>query len=112
MSTLLVVGGREYADAEMLADVLDEAIGRLDAPVKIVTTSETGAADLTTAYTRERSIVCTAYALDASTVTASFQLIVDRERPDAAVVFPGDMRTAEFLRRLFYAHVDTWVVGG
>jgi hypothetical protein len=37
--------------------------------------------------------------------------VIDVYRPSLAVIFPGDMKTADLVRRLFYARIETRIVG-
>lgn len=129
---VLVTGGRGFHDYEKAKRVLDEVLGwSPTAKVRIVTGGASGADDCAVLWAKERGQDHIEYPIGRSKAEAAAltnchfdfethgkgagplrnQHMLDRERVEQGVVFPGGNGTHDMLTRLWNAGVNTWVVG-
>lgn len=128
---VLVSGGKNFDNAAQMKRVLDQVIGwSPTGKVRIVTGGATGADTLAKLWAIERGEEHVEYPIakdkaQAAAIGAMYdwetfgksagslrnQLMLDRERVDQAVVFPGQNDTLDMLTKLFANGVNTWVVG-
>jgi hypothetical protein len=120
MATILITGGRDFDNYDLLKRVLD-VVCSASAPgeVLIVNGGCRGADQLSTQYAKSRGFKFKEYPIlqeekdrhgaDAGPIRN--QRMIDTAKPDRAVAFHGGKGTLDCLCRLYWAQVDTWVVG-
>lgn len=129
--TILVCGGRRYADAATVKKVLDEVVGaQTPGSVVLVNGGARGADQLSSAWAKERGIKVIEVPVAENRehqlrIGALWnweddgkpagprrnQHVLTTYRPDRGVVFPGNDGTLDMLTRLYWAGVPTLVVG-
>jgi hypothetical protein len=128
---VLVCGGREFRDYEQVKRVLAVVCGWSETGhITIVNGGARGADQLSTLWAQEhgekyREFLVADDPEDAVAKGAVYdwktypniagflrnQYMLDASKPDQAVAFAGQGGTHDMLTRLFYAGVNTWVVG-
>lgn len=115
---ILVTGGRDYADADRINEILTDIVARADDPGSVVFVhgDARGADRLAGAWAKERGFAVHEVPADWNThgtVAGPLrnQQMIDRFKPDCGVAFPGGRGTEDCLLRLFRAGVPTMVVG-
>ncbi len=128
---VLVTGGRDFHDYDKVKRVLDEVLGwSPTAKVRIITGGATGADDCAVRWAKERGQDHQEYPIARSKAEAASngaiydfetygkaagalrnQLMLDREKIEQGVAFPGGNGTHDMLTRLWNNGVNTWVVG-
>ena len=114
---VLVCGGRDYTNYDRICEVLDAVLAASpDGRVTIINGACRGADQLSTRWAKERGeefVECPANwdAYGKSAGPIRNQDMIDRWKPDMGVVFPGGDGTEDCLSRLFFAEVETRVVG-
>lgn len=128
---VLVSGGRNFDNVAQMKRVLDQVIGwSPTGKLRIVTGGATGADTLAKLWAIERGEEHVEYPIakdraQAAAIGAMYdwethgkaagglrnQLMLERERVEQAVVFPGQNGTLDMLTKLFAYGINTWVVG-
>ena len=113
---VLVCGGRDFEDFEKLTAVLDEVAEQATGDIKVVNGAANGADLLASAWARKRGFKYLEVPADWKMLGNAAgpirnQRMLDEQRPDRGIVFPGGKGTLDMLTRLFYAGIPTWVVG-
>lgn len=130
---VLVCGGRDFHDYDKVKRVLDEVLGwSPTAKVRIVAGGATGADEDAVRWAKERGQDYIEYPIARSLAEREAkggnclydfethgrpagilrnQLMLDREKIEQGVVFPGGNGTHDMLTRLWNKGVNTWVVG-
>lgn len=128
---VLVCGGRHFADAAQVKRVLDTVLSWSPThKIRLVTGGAMGADALAKLWAIERGEEHIEYPVakdkaQAAAIGAVYdwethgkaagtlrnQLMLDRERVDQGVVFPGQNGTLDMLVKLFGYGINTWVVG-
>lgn len=99
----LVCGGRDYADAVRVKEVLDEVHAVLNI-VAVIHGAARGADSLAGAWARGAGVAEVACPADWETFGRSAgvrrnQAMLDDEKPDLVIAFPGGRGTADMMRR-------------
>ena len=115
--TVLVCGGRDYADYERVSDVLEAVASWSINPMTIVQGGARGADALAKRWAKDCGVQCIEVSADWKTHGKAAgilrnQRMLEEHAIDQGVVFPGGRGTLDMLTRLFKAGVNTWVVGG
>ena len=128
---VLVTGGRDFIDYDKVKRVLDEVLGwSPTAKVRIITGGATGADECAVRWAKERGQEHREYPLARTKAEAAAngalydfethgkgagplrnQHMLDREKIEQGVVFPGGNGTHDMLTRLWNRGVNTWCVG-
>ncbi|HEX8807479.1 MAG TPA: DUF2493 domain-containing protein [Xanthobacteraceae bacterium] len=107
---VLVCGGRNYNDVEMLCAVLDNQ--HLTTPIScIISGAARGADTLALVWAKAHGVPYESYAADWQRYGAQAgpirnQFMLDRGKPDLVVAFPGGRGTADMIRRADRAGVN------
>jgi hypothetical protein len=109
---ILVTGGREYAEKEKVWEALD-AVHRKSGIAAIVHGDARGADTLAKEWALERKIDHIPYPADWDKYKKGArpirnQKMLDREKPDAVVAFPGNDGTADMIKRSMLAGLQVW----
>jgi predicted Rossmann-fold nucleotide-binding protein len=110
---VLVCGGRHYADAAKVAQVL-EALGPIDC---IIEGGATGADALANRWAKEHGVPCVTFGVDplldgpwpAAGPRRNARMLREG-RPDLVVAMPGDKGTADMVRRARRAGVKVVLI--
>lgn len=113
---VLVCGGRDYADARALAEVLD-AIGRETPITRLIHGAARGADSLAAAWAKSRGIPASAFPADWKTDGRAAGFVRNarmlREgRPEVVVAFPGGKGTAHMVNLARAAGVPVREIAG
>jgi hypothetical protein len=111
MTTILVCGGRDYDDWRTVWRVLDGVANRFNVHVRIVHGGATGADQLAARWARETGQEAIAYPADwkahgRAAGPIRNALMLEREKPDLVVAFPGGRGTADMVAKARAASVD------
>jgi YspA, cpYpsA-related SLOG family len=111
---VLVCGGRDFEDGELVYSCLD-AVRRERDVTAIITGDATGADTFARRWAHDRGVAChtfeanwKAHGKAAGILRNEYMLRVGR--PDIAVVFPGGRGTADMVARLRWANVKRIVI--
>lgn len=109
MSTILVCGGRDYADREFAFATLDR-IHQEQRVTRVIHGGATGADSLGLAWAHARRVAVDSYpaqwnAHGKAAGPLRNQQMLEQGRPDLVVAFPGGAGTADMVRRATAAGV-------
>jgi hypothetical protein len=114
VTTILVCGGRDYSDWYRVRDTLN-MLHAFVGDLRIVHGGATGADALAARWARENGHQCVAYPADWKTHGRAAgpirnALMLEREKPDIVVAFPGGVGTADMVSKARAAGVKVGVV--
>ena len=105
----LVCGGRDYVNGKHVSSVLDKF-----GPDEVVCGGARGADDLAVEWAKKHGKVVHIYFPDWDTHGKAAgpmrnQLMLDKEKPDIVIAFPGGRGTDDTIRRAHKAGICVWV---
>lgn len=106
---VLICGGREYNHEDKMNSVLDELLSKYP-HMKIINGGARGADGLATIWARTRDVPCQQYFAEWKKYGKGAgpirnQEMLDMEKPDLVIAFPGGHGTADMMRRARAAKV-------
>jgi len=111
---ILVCGGRDYADADRLAEVLDRVLAKHKITC-LIHGGATGADELAHHWAINRGLEIEVFHADwnrdghAAGPRRNARMLAEG-KPDVAVAFPGGRGTADMVRRLIAGGVAVWEI--
>ena len=114
--TLLVCGGRSFADDRLLETALDALVARLGAPALVVAGGAAGADTLAIRWAARRKFKRRVEPADWAAHGKAAgpirnQKMLDLYRPGVVVAFPGGVGTADMVRRSRLAGAEVILIG-
>lgn len=113
---VIVCGGRKYNNAQRLYSILGKLHRERGIDI-VIQGGAAGADDLAKGWAHAHGINTITYAAEwdkhgRSAGPKRNQAMLERERPDAVVAFPGGRGTADMVRRAKAAGVRIWEIQG